>query len=276
MTELLQDPALINSVAAKTVELRRLLGRIAGEFAPAAFANSLGAEDMVLTDLIVNENLDIEIFSLDTGRLAPESYDLMGRIKRHYGLALKLYYPRHELVEDYTREHGINGFYESVELRKACCHARKVEPLQRALAGKKAWITGLRAEQAATRAGLPVQEFDAGNGLEKFNPLADWTEREVWAYIHANAVPYNKLHDQGYPSIGCAPCTRAVAAGEHVRAGRWWWENPATKECGLHLKPAFGGVSSQANVSEANVKAQSAGRRHDPTSKECGLHVTRA
>jgi len=238
MTELLQDPALINSVAAKTVALRRLLASIAGEFAPAAFANSLGAEDMVLTDVIVGEKLDIEIFSLDTGRLAPESYDLMGRIKRNYGLALKLHYPRHRLVENYTREHGINGFYESVELRKACCHARKVEPLQRALAGKKAWITGLRAEQAATRAGLAVQEFDAGNGLEKFNPLADWSEREVWAYIHANAVPYNKLHDQGYPSIGCAPCTRAVSAGEHVRAGRWWWEDPTSKECGLHIKRA--------------------------------------
>lgn len=238
MTDLLEDPALINSVAAKTVELRRLLKSIAGEFAPAAFANSLGAEDMVLTDVIVGERLDIEIFSLDTGRLPTETYDLMGRIKRHYGLALELYYPRHELVEDYTRSHGINGFYESVELRKACCHARKVEPLQRALAGKKAWITGLRAEQAATRSGLPQREFDAGNGLEKFNPLADWTEREVWAYIHANAVPYNKLHDKGYPSIGCAPCTRAVAPGEHLRAGRWWWEDPTSKECGLHVKRA--------------------------------------
>ena len=238
MSELLQDPALINSVAAKTVELRRRLAQIAGDFAPAAFANSLGAEDMVLTDLIVSEKIDIEIFSLDTGRLPAETYDLMGRLKRHYGLALKFYYPRHDLAEAYTREHGINGFYDSVELRKACCHARKVEPLQRALAGKKAWITGLRAEQAATRSGLALQEFDAANGLEKFNPLADWTEQEVWAYIHANAVPYNKLHDQGYPSIGCAPCTRAVAAGEHVRAGRWWWESPATKECGLHVRRA--------------------------------------
>ncbi|MDD5247470.1 MAG: phosphoadenylyl-sulfate reductase [Rhodocyclaceae bacterium] len=238
MTELLEDPALINSVAAKTVELRRLLAQVAVDFTPAAFANSLGAEDMVLTDLIVREDIGIEIFSLDTGRLPAETYDLMGRLKRHYGLNLKLYYPRHRLVENYTREHGINGFYDAVELRKACCHARKVEPLQRALAGKKAWITGLRAEQAATRAGLAVREFDAGNGLEKFNPLAGWTKNEVWAYIHANAVPYNKLHDQGYPSIGCAPCTRAVAAGEHVRAGRWWWEEPTSKECGLHVKRA--------------------------------------
>ncbi len=238
MSELLHDPALINSVAQKTVAARRLLADIAADFAPATFANSLGAEDMVLTDLIVRETLDIEIFSLDTGRLPAETYDLMGRIKRHYGLTLKFHYPRHDLVEAHTREHGINAFYDSVELRKACCHARKVEPLQRALAGKGAWITGLRAEQAATRAGLPVREFDTGNGLEKFNPLSDWTEREVWAYIHANAVPYNKLHDQGYPSIGCAPCTRPVAAGEHVRAGRWWWEDPAAKECGLHVKRA--------------------------------------
>jgi len=232
------DPALINSVAAKTIEARKLLERVAAEYAPAAFANSLGAEDMVLTDIIVREAIGIEIFSLDTGRLAPESYDLMGRIKRHYGLTLTLYYPRHHLVENYTREHGINGFYDSVESRKACCHARKIEPLQRALAGRKAWVTGLRAEQAVTRAGLAVQEFDAANGLEKFNPLADWSEKEVWAYIHANAVPYNRLHDEGYPSIGCAPCTRAVAPGEHVRSGRWWWEDPTSKECGLHIKRA--------------------------------------
>jgi phosphoadenosine phosphosulfate reductase len=238
MSELLEDPALINSVAAKTVELRRLLVRIAGDFAPAGFANSLGAEDMVLTDIIVREQIGIQIFSLDTGRLPSETYDLMGRLKRHYGLTLEFYYPRHDLVESYTRANGINGFYDSIESRKACCHARKIEPLQRALAGKKAWITGLRAEQAVTRAGLAVREFDASNGLEKFNPLADWSEKEVWAYIHANAVPYNKLHDQGYPSIGCAPCTRAVAPGEHLRAGRWWWEDPTSKECGLHVKRA--------------------------------------
>lgn len=258
MSALLDEAALINSVAAKAAEARRLLAEIAGGFAPAAFANSLGAEDMVLTDLIVRETLDIEIFSLDTGRLPAETYDLMGRIKRHYGLTLQFYYPRHNLVEAYTRAHGINGFYDSVDLRKACCHSRKVEPLQRALAGKQAWITGLRAEQAATRTGLAVREHDAANGLEKFNPLADWTEREVWAYIHANDVPYNKLHTRGYPSIGCAPCTRAVSTGEHVRAGRWWWESPATKECGLHMKPAFGGTSSQANVDYADVKAPSA------------------
>ena len=238
MNMLTEDPALINEVAAKTVLLRQRLAEIASAHAPAVFANSLGAEDMVLTDLIVRESLAIEIFSLDTGRLPAETYELMGRLRRHYGLTLKLYYPRHELVESYTGQHGINGFYESVELRKGCCQVRKVEPLQRALAGKRAWVTGLRAEQAATRAHLELHEFDHANGLEKFNPLADWSEREVWAYIHANDVPYNKLHAQNYPSIGCAPCTRAIGPGEHVRAGRWWWEEPATKECGLHIKRA--------------------------------------
>ena len=234
----LKDQALLDTVAAKAAAARALLRRVANEFAPAVFANSLGAEDMLLTDLIVGEKLDIEIFSLDTGRLPLETYDLIAEVKKHYGLALKLYYPRHDLVEAYTRQNGINAFYESVELRKGCCHVRKVEPLQRALAGQKAWITGMRAQQSATRDGLPVQTFDEGNGLEKFNPLADWTEKEVWAYIKLNAVPYNALHEKFYPSIGCAPCTRAVTPGEDVRSGRWWWENPESKECGLHVKKA--------------------------------------
>lgn len=238
MNLLPDDPALIASVAARAVGVKLQLAEIAVRHAPAVFANSLGAEDMLLTDMIVRAQLPIEIFSLDTGRLPSETYDLMGRLRRHYGLTLQLYYPNHALLENYTREHGINGFYDSVELRKACCHVRKVEPLQRALAGKKAWITGLRAEQAATRSELAAHEFDSENGLEKFNPLADWTEREVWAYIRANDVPYNKLHDRLYPSIGCAPCTRAIAHGEPIRAGRWWWEDPTGKECGLHIKRA--------------------------------------
>jgi len=234
----LNDQALIDSIAAKTAAARILLRQIATDFSPAAFANSLGAEDMVLTDLIVGEKLDIEIFSLDTGRLPLETYDLIAEVKKHYGLALTLYYPRHDLVETYTRDNGINAFYESVELRKGCCYVRKVEPLQRALAGKKAWITGMRAQQSATRDGLPVRAFDEGNGLEKFNPLADWSEKEIWAYLKLNKVPYNALHDKFYPSIGCAPCTRSVTPGEDVRSGRWWWENPESKECGLHVKRA--------------------------------------
>ena len=232
------DQALIDSVTAKTTAARNLLRQIATSYSPAVFANSLGAEDMVLTDLIVGDTAKIEIFSLDTGRLPLETYALIDEVKKHYGLKLRLYYPRHDLVETYTREKGINAFYESVELRKACCHARKVEPLQRALAGRKAWITGMRAQQSATREGLPIQAFDEGNGLEKFNPLSDWSEKEVWAYIKLNKVPYNALHDNFYPSIGCAPCTRAITPGEDVRSGRWWWESPESKECGLHVKKA--------------------------------------
>lgn len=235
------DAALLESVAGKTAALAELLGRIAGEWHPAAFASSLGAEDMVITDVIARERLPIEIFSLDTGRLPGETYDLMHAVQQRYGLKLRLYYPRSELIEAYTREHGINAFYQSVELRKACCQIRKVEPLQRALADRKAWITGMRAQQSATRDGLPVRQYDETNRLEKFNPLSDWTESEVWAYIRSRDVPYNTLHDRFYPSIGCAPCTRAVSLGEDVRAGRWWWEDPSGKECGLHVgnpKPA--------------------------------------
>ena len=230
------NDALIASTADRTAKAQALLAEIARDFSPATFANSLGAEDMVLTDLIVKAKLEIEIFSLDTGRLPLETYDLMAKVQEHYGLKLKVFTPRAELLEPFVRENGINAFYDSVEMRKGCCHVRKVEPLQRALGGKKAWITGMRAQQSATRDGLPVRAFDAGNGLEKFNPLADWSEKEVWAYIKQHGVPYNALHDKFYPSIGCAPCTRAVTPGEDVRAGRWWWENPETKECGLHVK----------------------------------------
>ena len=211
-----------------------LLARIARDFAPAALANSLGVEDMVLTDMIARAGLDIEIFSLDTGRLHLETYSLMEQLERRYGIALKLYYPQHQALEEYTQVHGINAFYESLELRQACCAIRKVEPLGRALAGKRAWITGMRAQQTASRTALALQQRDEAHGLEKFNPLADWSEKQVWDYVRQYQVPYNALHDKHFPSIGCAPCTRAVAAGEDIRAGRWWWEHPETKECGLH------------------------------------------
>ncbi len=200
------------------------------------FANSMGAEDMVLTDIIMRESLAIEIFSLDTGRLPVETYDLMAATEKTYNTKLKVFFPQAESVETYVRFNGINAFYESIDLRKSCCFMRKVEPLQRALKGKKAWITGMRAEQSSTRVDLPFRQFDEGNKLEKFNPLSDWTEQEIWAYIRMHAVPYNKLHDQFYPSIGCAPCTRPIAMGEDIRAGRWWWEDPLNKECGLHVK----------------------------------------
>ncbi len=227
---------LKQSVTTKRAEVLALFKSASTEFKTITFANSYGAEDMVLTDIIMKENLPIEIFSLDTGRLPAETYTLMGEVESTYNTKPVVFFPKHEAVEDYVRTKGINAFYESIELRKACCHMRKVEPLQRALAGKQAWVTGMRSEQASTRASLPTREFDAGNKLEKFNPLSDWTEKEVWAYIRMFDVPYNALHDQFYPSIGCAPCTRAVAMGEDVRAGRWWWENADSKECGLHVK----------------------------------------
>jgi len=231
----LADPHLVGTVAENSALALRCLRDVARDFAPVVFANSLGAEDMVLTDMIWRENIDIGIFSLDTGRLPAETCELMARAERHYGRRLEIFAPRHDAVQGFVAEFGINGFYDSVAARKACCHARKVEPLQRALAGRQAWITGLRAAQSQTREKLKVVGFDHANNLVKISPLADWSEREVWVYLRANSVPYNQLHDRRYPSIGCAPCTRAVAAGEDVRAGRWWWEAPHSKECGLHL-----------------------------------------
>ncbi len=228
--------ALTSSVDKKRAQVIDLLKSAANTCPAITFANSFGAEDMVLTDIINKAQLPIEIFSLDTGRLPAETYTLMSEVEKQYATKPVIFFPRHETVEDYVRTNGINAFYESIELRKACCHMRKVEPLKRALKDKQAWVTGMRAEQASTRASLPTQEFDDSNQLEKFNPLSDWTEKEVWAYIRMYNVPYNALHDQFYPSIGCAPCTRAVAMGEDVRAGRWWWEDPQNKECGLHVK----------------------------------------
>jgi phosphoadenosine phosphosulfate reductase len=212
------------------------LSRIASDFSPAVFASSLAAEDMVLTDLILKSKLDIGIFSLETGRLHPETLAMLDKVKEHYdGYEIALYKPQPEAVDTYVAQNGLNAFYDSIEMRRECCRIRKVEPLGRALAGKKAWVTGQRRAQSATRAELHVQEVDEAHGMTKFNPLADWSEEDVWNYIRDNGVPYNALHDQGYPSIGCAPCTRAVEPGEDVRAGRWWWENPDSKECGLHM-----------------------------------------
>ena len=234
------QPELTDALRASvTLKRKQVLARLtaaANELPAIAFANSMGAEDMVLTDIILREKLAISIFSLDTGRLPVETYDLIAATEKHYNTKLDIYFPQAETVESYVKTKGINAFYESIELRKTCCFMRKVEPLQRALKGKQAWITGMRAEQSTTRTDLPFREFDAGNHLEKLNPLSDWTEQEVWAYIRMFDVPYNKLHDQFYPSIGCAPCTRPIALGEDVRAGRWWWEDPTNKECGLHVK----------------------------------------
>lgn len=211
------------------------LTRIAAEFSPAVFASSLAAEDMVLTDMILKAKLPIGIFSLETGRLHQETLAVLDKVKTRYDHEITLYRPQPEAVAAYVEQHGLNAFYNSVEMRRECCRIRKVEPLGRALAGNKAWITGQRRAQSTTRAELHVQEDDAAHAMTKFNPLADWSEQDVWDYIRANDVPYNALHDQGYPSIGCEPCTRAVQPGEDVRAGRWWWENPDSKECGLHM-----------------------------------------
>jgi phosphoadenosine phosphosulfate reductase len=225
----------MSDLNAKAAATRAILERVAREFSPAVFASSLAAEDMVLTDMILKAGLPIGIFSLETGRLHKETLDVLDQVKAHYGHDIALYKPRAELVDDYVSKNGLNAFYDSVEMRKACCQVRKVEPLGRALEGKRAWITGQRRAQSTTRAELAVQEDDAAHAMQKFNPLADWTEQDVWDYIRANGVPYNALHDRGYPSIGCEPCTRAIQPGEDVRAGRWWWENPESKECGLHL-----------------------------------------
>jgi phosphoadenosine phosphosulfate reductase len=224
------------------------------DFSPVSFANSLGAEDMVLTDIIARNRLDIGIFSLDTGRLPQETYSLMHNIENYYDIQLKVYFPNNELVEKYIALNGVNGFYESINARKDCCFVRKVEPLRRALAGKRAWVTGMRRNRAVTRGTLEVSAYDTDNGLQKFNPLLDWSNRDVWAYIRQHDVPYNKLHDQFYPSLGCAPCTRSVTPGEDIRSGRWWWEDRDGKEDGLYASQtpqvAHGtGVSARAESS---------------------------
>jgi phosphoadenosine phosphosulfate reductase len=221
----------------KTDELERLLARVALEHSPAALASSLSAEDMVLTGVILRLRLDIEIFTLDTGRLHADTLNVIEAIRNRYGYAVRVYRPDPGAVGEYVVQFGQDAFYGSVDLRKRCCHIRKVEPLERALKGKEAWITGQRREQALTRAELDLQEYDATRGMAKFNPLADWSEDEVWAVIRAHDIPYNALHDQGYRSIGCAPCTRPTVAGEDARAGRWWWEQPQSRECGLHRAP---------------------------------------
>lgn len=222
--------------AQKLLEAQQLLKQIAADHASVVFANSLGIEDMVLMDLITKYAPTIEIFSIDTGRLPAETYDLIERAIKHYRRKINVYFPEQRAVENFVRINGINGFLDSVAQRQDCCHARKVAPLQRALKGKSAWITGLRRAQAVTRKDLSVSEFDQANGLQKLNPLIEWTEDDVWEYIHEFEVPYNALYDQGYSSIGCAPCTRAIEPGEDVRAGRWWWESAEHKECGLHVK----------------------------------------
>jgi len=223
-------PELYSRIAAALT----LLQRVAIEYRPAAFATSLGAEDMVLTDMIARHRFGIDIFTLDTGRLHAETLGLLPVIARRYGREIRVVSPDPAAVSAYVASYGKDAIFDSVELRKRCCEIRKVEPLGRALAGKRAWITGMRRGQSAARAVIAVEETDAARGIKKFNPLADWNDADVRSYTRNFEVPVNPLHEQGYPSIGCAPCTRPVAAGEDPRAGRWWWEQSGKKECGLH------------------------------------------
>lgn len=201
-----------------------------------ALSSSFSIEDQVLTDMICKIDPSTRIFTLDTGRLFPETYTLIEKTKQKYNIDIEIFFPNYTDVENMVNRHGINLFYKSVECRKLCCNVRKIEPLKRAFTGLKVWICGLRQEQSITRYGLKPIEWDGNNNLIKISPLAIWTEQNVWEYIRQNNVPYNELHDHGFPSIGCQPCTRAIKAGEDIRAGRWWWETPENKECGLHKR----------------------------------------
>ena len=235
-TELHAKPSA--DYAAKLATTQALLQRAAAELQPLKQASSLGAEDVVITHLINALALDIPVFVLETGRLHAETLELLERTEAHSRAPIQVYRPQHEAVIAFVRDKGQNAIYDSIALRKECCGIRKMEPLARALAGQKAWITGLRREQSNARAEVPlIDESEvATKGLTKFNPLADWTWGDVWHYIAQNQVDYNPLHDQFFPSIGCVPCTRAISLGEEFRAGRWWWEDEAAKECGLHVK----------------------------------------
>ena len=201
-----------------------------------ALSSSLGLEDQVLTDMIVKIDHAARIFTLDTGRLFPETYQLIDNTNLKYTIKIEIFFPGHKQVEKMVNHEGMNLFYESIEKRKKCCHVRKLQPLSRAFLTLDAWICGLRNEQSITRQDVKMIQWDEMNNLLKINPLIHWTEKQLWDYIKENHVPYNKLHDKGFPSIGCEPCTRAVEVGEDIRAGRWWWESPEHKECGLHKR----------------------------------------
>ena len=201
-------------------------------------SNSMSIEDMVLTDMIAPKDKTISIFTLDTGRLFQETYDLMENANRKYKINIEILFPESASVEALVREKGPNLFYYNIEDRKRCCAVRKLEPLKRKLSGLDIWITGLRRDQSVTRENIGIVEWDNVNNLYKLNPLHGWNEEQVWDYIKTNNVPYSTLYNKGYRSIGCLPCTRAVKEGEDLRSGRWWWENPETRECGLHVKPA--------------------------------------
>ena len=223
-------------IEAKAQVLFDRLSEIAAEHQDVRFATSLAAEDMVVTDAIVKSGAKISLFTLATGRLHQETIDMTSQVQKHYGVSVASVAPEASDVEAFIAQYGLNGFYDTEEAKKACCGARKIKPLNKALMGADAWLTGQRREQAVTRSDLPLRELDDARNIAKYNPLFDWTESEVWAYLQTKQVPIHPLHFQGYPSIGCEPCTRAVKAGEDIRAGRWWWLQQDSKECGLHVK----------------------------------------
>lgn len=218
-------------------DLFPILSGIAQRFPHAALASSLSAEDMVITDAIVTSGAAIDVFVIDTGRLHAETLDLLQRARDRYRIDIELVRPNQAAVDQYVGQHGLNAFYESVELRHRCCDLRKVEPLQRALADRDAWLTGQRRAHGPERATLQIAERDEARGIAKFNPLALWSDEDVQLHVRERDVPINALHARGYPSIGCEPCTRAIKPGEPMRAGRWWWESQSNKECGLHVRP---------------------------------------
>lgn len=223
------------NLAEKETALYERIAQISATQQRAKLASSLAVEDMVITDVIAKSKVDIAVFTLETGRLNPETLALVEQVKSRYPeLDFRLYQPNSEKVAAYGKEKGAFAFYESVELRRECCFIRKIEPLNRALQEADAWLTGQRREQSITRTALNFHEQDEGRGIDKYNPIFDWTEIDVWAYILKYNIPYNELYKQGYPSIGCEPCTKPVKEGEDIRAGRWWWENKDSKECGLH------------------------------------------
>src|ERR1700760_3438042 len=230
--------SIFKGIQDKTTGLQPVeaLALLANEFpGEIVFSTSFGWEDQVITHMIFSNNIPIKVFTLETGRMFPETYYVWNRTMEMYGKPVHAYYPNNELLEKMVNAKGPNSFYESVENRKECCGIRKVEPLKRALAGNKLWVTGIRAEQSASRESMENIEWDDPNQLIKFHPLFHWTLDEVKEYVKKYNVPYNTLHDRGFPSIGCAPCTRAVQPGEDFRAGRWWWEDQSKKECGLHV-----------------------------------------
>ena len=200
------------------------------------FGSSMGAEDQVITQMLAENGQVFNIFTLDTARLFPETYDLIDRTNKRYNIQIIPFFPEYKEVEEMVNKHGINLFFDSIDNRHLCCQVRKLNPLKRALIGREAWFTGLRRAQSVTRVDMQIVEWDDNSGMLKINPLIEWSEEKVWTYLEDNKIPYSPLHKKGYPSIGCQPCTRAIMEGEDVRAGRWWWENPDTRECGLHQK----------------------------------------